>query len=780
MIPALPTTQNHRLHRLFGLLVLLASLVLVPGVGAQSNAQTGYAQDDSGAAYSYIVTAEGQASLFASGADTSTEVERNIPVLVGDQFASKANSRFDLWLSDGSRLALDELTTVRFDSIGGSPMGDGTESGRQGAAVAERTHLYLFEGRLVLSEPSTVATSYHQVRERIIDTGNARIYLQQPGKYIVFADGERFTEVIVRSGSAEVVDQRGSSVVRAGEAIVIEGANSPNSRLVRPQGESRFEAWAGSQTQVRLASEESYLDEPLRYRAADIEDHGEWVVVEKRKAWRPRVVADWQPYSSGYWRRTPRGLYWVSSDPWSSVTWHYGSWDRHPLYGWVWYPGRSWAPAHVYWYWGSTYSAWVPYGYYSSYYGHRYGFRRGVYGWAGGSWDPFYDWVFCPVRYVGYRNQRRYHDYGYRMGRHGHRPRGIITTDTHGIGHAEMRRPGAVRDLLNDRGRQRLGRQGRELPDVTPFVGRQRELPQTVREAVAPEKPRRGQRLLPTPVAGGARTVSNPPARATAPARAGATRSVPTDAARARPEAGERTDATRQAPARRVLDNIRQGETRGNSRTRVAPSSRPQTRQPVNRAPQTRQPVNRAPQTRQPVNRAPQTRQPVSRAPQTRQPVNRAPQTRQPVSRAPQTRQPVSRAPQTRQPVSRAPQTRQPVNRAPQTRQPASRAPQTRQPSSRAPRTRQPAARAPQARSTPRSSGARTPSRARPPARTRAPQSRSGSRSSAGRAPATRPRASSPPPRARGSSSSSGARSSSRSSGSRSSQPPARRRPPQQ
>ena len=39
----------------------------------------------------------------------------------------------------------------------------------------------------------------------------------------------------------------------------------------------------------------------------------------------------------------------------------------------------------TYWYWGESYVGWCPTGYYTHFYGNRYGgFRHGVYGWAGG------------------------------------------------------------------------------------------------------------------------------------------------------------------------------------------------------------------------------------------------------------------------------------------------------------------------------------------------------------------------------------------------------------
>ena len=191
----------------------------------------------------------------------------------------------------------------------------------------------------------------------------------------------------------------------------------------------------------------------------------------------PTVTSSWRPYWQGRWWHTPRGLYWVSHDPWSPAVYHYGTWDLHSRWGWLWYPGYSYAPSHVYWYWGPSYTAWVPYGYYTRYYRHRFadfsfGFRFGHYGWAGGYWDPFDYWTFCPTRYFGYRRQHRYLHHGYDLRKRGGRlERGFITTDTRRITPDRWNRPDVVARGFDEDLRKRQVRRA-DLPDVNDFVGR--------------------------------------------------------------------------------------------------------------------------------------------------------------------------------------------------------------------------------------------------------------------------------------------------------------------
>jgi hypothetical protein len=148
-----------------------------------------------------------------------------------------------------------------------------------------------------------------------------------------------------------------------------------------------------------------------------------------------------------------------------------------PGYGWVWRPGYRFAPAWVYWYWGPSYVAWVPVGYYSSYYGHYgRGFRFGIHGWSGGSWSYFADWTFCSTHSYRRRDLRRHVHRGSHLARNTRSfalERGLISTDSR----LESRQRAARRGVAE-------GPRGDSLPDVTAFVARQRELPAEVSERV--------------------------------------------------------------------------------------------------------------------------------------------------------------------------------------------------------------------------------------------------------------------------------------------------------
>ena len=176
----------------------------------------------------------------------------------------------------------------------------------------------------------------------------------------------------------------------------------------------------------------------------------------------------------------------VSSEPWGWVTHHYGSWSHWPAYGWVWSPGYTYYPANVYWYWGPSYVAWIPWGYYHNYYrpyswGFGFGSRYGIYGWAGGYPGYWADWTFCSTPYVGRRNGHKYYASGAALTRRGtlqEVPQGVITTDTRGLTRDTWNSKTAAIDRLkaNATRADKSGFRGRELTDVTDFVARRENL----------------------------------------------------------------------------------------------------------------------------------------------------------------------------------------------------------------------------------------------------------------------------------------------------------------
>lgn len=66
------------------------------------------------------------------------------------------------------------------------------------------------------------------------------------------------------------------------------------------------------------------------------------------------------PYSNGQWINTDAGWYFKAPTPVEETVSHYGRWVNTISDGWLWVPGRVWAPAWVDWKENDNYVSWAP------------------------------------------------------------------------------------------------------------------------------------------------------------------------------------------------------------------------------------------------------------------------------------------------------------------------------------------------------------------------------------------------------------------------------------
>jgi hypothetical protein len=67
----------------------------------------------------------------------------------------------------------------------------------------------------------------------------------------------------------------------------------------------------------------------------------------------------YRPYSNGRWVNTNDGWYFRGATPVEETTSHYGRWVNSRDNGWLWVPGRVWAPAWVDWRQNDDYISWA-------------------------------------------------------------------------------------------------------------------------------------------------------------------------------------------------------------------------------------------------------------------------------------------------------------------------------------------------------------------------------------------------------------------------------------
>ncbi len=460
--------------------MLVSSLALASGLlalAAPAAAESG--------SYGYFRVVEGSATLMQAGTDERTSAEINQPVLAGDRIQVPGRSRVEIALADRNLLRVDGGSELILERLAASPDRDD-----------RATVLRLLEGNLQL------VVTQDSLGDELprIETPNATVYPQNYGVYRITADRQGWSEVVVRRGTAEIVTDRGTERVRAGEEAIVDGDRYAEIQVREARGFDTLERWARQMDDEYASADQPYVDENLRYQAAPLARYGSWVTVDGSPYWRPRVAAGWRPYYDGRWIYTPAGLTWISYEPWGWVPYHYGSWDYLPAYGWLWQPGYVWSPAWVYWYWGPSYVGWCPTGYYTHFYGPRFGFgfgfHYGLYGWAGGNWGHFNHWSFVHTSYFGGHGGHGGHHNGFWDGRQdvrryavpidgstvrGALERGIITTDTKPL------RPSTWANHNEVLRAARNGAGGAELPDVTSFVARKPDLPANVARVVRAE-----------------------------------------------------------------------------------------------------------------------------------------------------------------------------------------------------------------------------------------------------------------------------------------------------
>ncbi len=443
----------------------LATLLAAPAATAEDL--------DPRESYSYLREVEGTVTISSVGASPASEgADVNQPLLTGDQLRLPRGSRAEAVLADRTLLRLGGGASLTLARI--------AFSGDRDDRV---TTLDLEAGEIVLQVgEDALGDQLPEVR-----AAGATLYVQQPGRYRVTADQGGWTEVVVREGYAELVSDRGSTIVRAGEAATLLADRYGRVEIRSAPAEDALERWGRDLYERAQVARTTvvHVDPNLAYAAAPLASHGDWVYVDASWAWRPRVATGWRPYWNGRWSPTPSGLTWVSYEPWGWVPYHYGSWFVDASFGWCWRPGRVYSPAWVYWHWSDNWVGWVPIGYYTNYYRHAgfgRGFHFGVYGWAGGGWGAYSDWHFAPTWCLRQRDWRRHQRSGRELERlePGGPARGIVTTDTRGLTRERLGKPAEIAQTLA----ARRGNGGEPLVDVTDFVARKRELPPRVAEAV--------------------------------------------------------------------------------------------------------------------------------------------------------------------------------------------------------------------------------------------------------------------------------------------------------
>lgn len=321
----------------------------------------------------HIAVVEGAVSLDRES--DGIPADTGEPLVPGDRLRTDAG-RAEIWFSDGSTLALDAHGPVELsaDSL-----------------------VQLTNGRAYLMVSRTGVDERGDAVVYRVDTPYGSIAIAGPGEYVISLSADQIDLAVVR-GSAELLADNGSVVVRSGERTVARANGSPASpQRFNAAHAGGFERWVASIHDARRGGGRStqYLPRNLQMYGGTFDRDGSWSYEPSYGyVWYPTVDAGWRPYYYGVWRPLPRhGWTWVSIDRWGWPTHHYGRWG----YGrsrWFWIPERRWAPAWVSWASAADYVSWCPLGF----------DNRPVVGFSLSVGNTWAGWVVLPRRSFGVRN----------------------------------------------------------------------------------------------------------------------------------------------------------------------------------------------------------------------------------------------------------------------------------------------------------------------------------------------------------------------------------------
>jgi len=190
-----------------------------------------------------------------------------------------------------------------------------------------------------------------------IDTPNVAIHpIGKDGAYRIYVNPGGQTEVSVRNGEAEISTPQGSTRVKKGDLITIQGdSNNAQFKITAAPGRDDWDAFNENRDR-QIQKADAWRNTNRYYTGSeDLDSYGTWSEVpDVGRVWTPQQGPDWAPYRDGNWVYEPYwGWTWVAGEPWGWAPYHYGRWFVNGG-AWAWWPGPvavgyypPWAPAYV-------------------------------------------------------------------------------------------------------------------------------------------------------------------------------------------------------------------------------------------------------------------------------------------------------------------------------------------------------------------------------------------------------------------------------------------------
>ena len=311
----------------------------------------------------------------------------NTPLEAGDRVSTGNGGRAEVQLDYANVIRLDENSTIKITDL-------------------TATHIQVQVGQ-GLVEYSVFKNSQTDAE---IDTPNSAVHPLRDGDYRIQVNGDSDSQLIVRSGQAEVSEPQGSTRIESGQMIDVQGTDDPQYQTLDASPKDDFDQWNENRDRTILDAQSWQHTDRYYTGTQDLDGHGHWEnVPDYGQVWVPDQDSGWAPYRDGQWVWEPYyGWTWQSNESWGWAPYHYGRWF---VYGgnWAWWPG----PVGVYGGWGYN-PIWSPA--YVSFFGwgdgFDVGFGFGNIGWLpcgpGDFFNPWWGFGVTRVGFFGFRDRDRF------------------------------------------------------------------------------------------------------------------------------------------------------------------------------------------------------------------------------------------------------------------------------------------------------------------------------------------------------------------------------------
>jgi hypothetical protein len=290
-------------------------------------------QLQNGPAVARVSFLRGDVTMQRGDSGDFSAVSLNTPLMAGDKVATGDGSRAELQLDYANILRLDQHSQANIVTL---------DNNRIQVQVGQGVAVY-----------SVLNGGQADVE---IDTPNVAVHPTKPGRYRIEIDSDGQSIVTVAEGEAQTSTSEGSTTVKKGQLITIQGTGADAQYKVSDAPPSdEFDGWNRDRDNT-IYNASSYQKTNRYYTGAgDLDRNGTWSEVpDYGQVWTPQVDAGWAPYRDGRWVWEPYyGWTWISYEPWGWAPYHYGRWFLNGG-AWAWWPGPVfpayrpiWAPAYV-------------------------------------------------------------------------------------------------------------------------------------------------------------------------------------------------------------------------------------------------------------------------------------------------------------------------------------------------------------------------------------------------------------------------------------------------